>query len=94
MEFCQLQINYLDWTFQRAKDKVELLKEYNIPVWVMEPLRGGKLASLSEENEEKLKALRPDETIPAWAFRFLQTIPEATMVLSGMSNMDQLESQY
>ncbi len=51
----------------------------------MEPLRGGKLASLSEENEQKLKALRPDETIPAWAFRFLQTIPEATMVLSGMS---------
>ena len=92
MEFCQLQINYLDWTFQRAKDKVELLKEYNIPVWVMEPLRGGKLASLSEENEQKLKALRPDETIPAWAFRFLQTIPEATMVLSGMSNMEQLKA--
>ena len=92
MEFCQLQINYLDWTFQRAKDKVELLKEYNIPVWVMEPVRGGKLASLSEENEQKLKALRPDETIPAWAFRFLQTIPEATMVLSGMSNMEQLKA--
>ena len=92
MEFCQLQINYLDWTFQRAKDKVELLKEYNIPVWVMEPLRGGKLATLSEENEQKLKALRPDETIPAWAFRFLQTIPEATMVLSGMSNMEQLKA--
>ncbi len=92
MEFCQLQINYLDWTFQRAKDKVELLKEYNIPVWVMEPLRGGKLATLSEENEQKLKALRPDEAIPAWAFRFLQTIPEATMVLSGMSDMEQLKA--
>lgn len=92
MEFCQLQINYLDWTFQGAKDKVQLLREYGIPVWVMEPLRGGKLAALSDENEQKLKALRPDETIPAWAFRFLQTIPEVTMVLSGMSNMDQLEA--
>ena len=57
----------------------------------MAPLRGGKLAKLSEENETKLKALRPDETVPAWAFRFLQSIPEVTMVLSGMSNMEQLE---
>lgn len=44
MEFCQIQLNYLDWTFQDAKAKVELLEEYRIPVWVMEPLRGGKLA--------------------------------------------------
>ena len=91
MEFCQLQINYLDWTFQDAKAKVELLNEYQIPVWVMEPLRGGKLASLSEENTAKLKAIRPDEEIPAWAFRFLQTLPEVKVVLSGMSNMEQLQ---
>lgn len=91
MEFCQLQLNYLDWTFQSAKEKVELLKEYNIPVWVMEPLRGGKLASLSPENEEKLKVLRPEESIPAWAFRFLQSIPEVTVTLSGMSDMTQLQ---
>lgn len=91
MEFCQIQLNYLDWDFQDAKAKVELLKEYNIPVWVMEPLRGGKLASLAEEDEAKLKALRPDESIPAWAFRFLQSIPEVTMVLSGMSAMDQMQ---
>ncbi|MBR4173739.1 MAG: aldo/keto reductase [Lachnospiraceae bacterium] len=90
MEFCQLQINYLDWTFQGAKEKVELLKEYGIPVWVMEPLRGGSLAKLSEDQEKKLKALRPDEEIPAWAFRFLQSIPEVTVTLSGMSNMEQL----
>lgn len=91
MEFCQIQLNYLDWDFQDAKAKVELLKEYNIPVWIMEPLRGGKLASLAEEDEAKLKALRPDESIPAWAFRFLQSIPEVTMVLSGMSAMDQMQ---
>ena len=90
MEFCQLQLNYLDWNFQDAKAKVDLLKEYGIPVWVMEPLRGGKLAALSAENEALLKSLRPDETVPAWAFRFLQTLPEVTVTLSGMSNMEQL----
>lgn len=90
MEFGQIQLNYLDWTFQDARAKVELLKEYGIPVWVMEPVRGGKLASLEPAFESRLKALRPGEAIPAWSFRFLQTIPEVTMVLSGMSDMEQL----
>jgi len=91
MEFCQLQLNYLDWTFQNGKEKVELLDQRNIPVWVMEPLRGGKLAKLLPEYEARLKELRPDEEIPAWAFRFLQSIPSVTMILSGMSNDEQLE---
>ncbi len=92
MEFCQIQLNYLDWKFQGAKEKVELLQEYNIPVWVMEPLRGGKLASLAPADEEKLQALRPQEGIPAWAFRFLQSIPAVTVTLSGMSNMEQMQA--
>ncbi len=91
MEFCQIQLNYLDYDFQDAKAKVELLNEYNIPIWVMEPLRGGKLTKLPEEQESKLKALRPDETTVGWAFRFLQSIPGVTMVLSGMSSMEQLQ---
>ena len=91
MEFCQTQLNYLDYDFQDAKAKVELLNEYNIPIWVMEPLRGGKLAKLPDEQESKLKALRPDETTVGWAFRFLQSIPGVTMVLSGMSSMEQLQ---
>ena len=92
MEFCQLQINYLDWDFQDAKAKVELLKEHNIPVWVMEPLRGGKLARLEPTYEARLKALRPQESIPAWAFRFLQSLPTVAVTLSGMSNMEQLKA--
>ena len=91
MEFCQIQLNYLDWSFQDAKAKMELLKEWNLPVWVMEPLRGGKLAKLPEESAKQLKALRPDEEIPAWSFRFLQSIPNVTVTLSGMSNFEQLE---
>ncbi len=90
MEFCQLQLNYVDWTFQDAKKKVDLLNEYQIPIWVMEPLRGGSLASLKEEDAQKLQQLRPDETIPAWAFRFLQSIPNVTVILSGMSNEEQM----
>ena len=91
MEFCQIQLNYMDWEFQDAKKKIELLKEYNIPVWVMEPLRGGKLASLAADDEAALRALRSQEGIPAWAFRFLQSIPEVVVTLSGMSNMEQLQ---
>ena len=92
MEFCQIQLNFLDWSFQDAKEKVALLKEYGIPVWVMEPLRGGKLAHLAKEDEETLKELRPQEQIAAWAFRFLQSIPSVTVTLSGMSNMEQLQA--
>ena len=91
MEFCQLQLNYLDWTFQDGKEKVDLLDQWKIPVWVMEPLRGGRLAGLEGDYEKELKDLRPDEDIAAWAFRFLQTIPSVTMILSGMSNQEQLE---
>ena len=90
MKFCQIQLNYLDWTLQEAKEKYELLTERGIPVWVMEPVRGGRLAQLSETEAARLQALRPDETNPAWAFRFLQDLPNVKMILSGMSNMAQM----
>ncbi len=91
MEFCQIELNYFDYKFQNAKGKVELLNSRNIPIWVMEPVRGGQLATLSDEFEAKLKEARPDEKVPAWAFRFLQTLPGVTMILSGMSNMQQMQ---
>ena len=90
MEFAQIELNWFDWTFQNAKGKLELLKEWNIPVWVMEPVRGGQLANLQAEDAAKLKAARPDEGIPAWSFRFLQSLPEVTMTLSGMSRLQQV----
>ena len=90
MEFCQIQLNWLDYEFQNAKAKTELLKEYNIPIWVMEPVRGGRLITLPEKHIERLKALNKDRSLPEWAFRFLQSIDGVVVSLSGMSNMQQL----
>lgn len=91
IEFCQIQLNYLDWTLQDARRKCEILNEYNVPIWVMEPVRGGKLASLPEASVRSLKALRPEESIASWCFRWLLRIPGVTMILSGMSDMAQMK---
>ncbi len=91
MEFCQIQLNYVDYFYQDAKGKIDLINKYNIPVWVMEPLRGGKLANVSEVYEKRLTALR-GKPVTEMAFRFLQSIPEVTMTLSGMSDMEQMKA--
>lgn len=91
MEFGQLQVNWLDWTFQGAEQKIKYFTELGIPVWVMEPVRGGKLANLAEDKMKTLKALRPEATAAEWAFRFLQSLPEVKVTLSGMSSLEQLK---
>ena len=75
MEFCQLQLNYMDWHFQKAQEKAAILQKAGIPIWVMEPLRGGKLAKASGDLAAAMQSMRPKETVPGWAFRFLQSIP-------------------
>jgi len=91
-EFVQIQLNYLDYSLQDAKRKVEIIHSHSLPVWVMEPVRGGKLVNLFDKHIEKLKTIRENETPASWAFRFIQSIPEVTMTLSGMSNMEQMQS--
>jgi len=91
MEFCQIQLNWLDWEFQNAKAKVEMLDKLGIPVWVMEPVRGGSLCKLAPKYENMLREAAPKRSLPEWAFRFLQSIEGVTVTLSGMSNFDQLK---
>ena len=92
IEFCQIQLNYLDWTLQNAERKYEILSERGIPVWVMEPLHGGRLCSLSERDQARLASLRPEETVPGWGFRWLQGLPNVKMILSGMSSLEQMKA--
>ncbi len=91
MSFCQIQLNWLDYSFQNAEEKMNLLAEFGLPVWVMEPLRGGKLVNLSETHRACLARLRPQESLPAWSFRYLQSLPRIGVVLSGMSTLQQLQ---
>ena len=91
MEFCQIQLNWMDWELQDAKGQVEMLRSYGLPVWVMEPVRGGRLANIPQQFATPLRELEPERSDPEWAFRFLQSIPEVTVVLSGMSNMEQMQ---
>jgi len=92
LEFCQIQLNWFDWLFQKADQKVQLLNERGLPIWVMEPLRGGRLANLPEEYMAKLDTVAPGRTAPEWGMRFLHGVPGVTVVLSGMSNMEQIQS--
>jgi len=90
-DFVQIQLNYLDWTLQDARRKYEILAGRGIPVMVMEPCRGGRLASLEQEIDVMLKKARPDDSIASWAFRFAKSLPGVQVVLSGMTNLDQLK---
>jgi predicted aldo/keto reductase-like oxidoreductase len=84
-EFVQIQLNYLDWTLQDAKRKYEVITNHGIPVITMESCRGGRLASLNEKADAMLKRARPNDSIASWAFRFIQSLPNVQVVLSGMT---------
>lgn len=90
-DFCQIQLNYVDWDLQDAKRKVEILNARNIPIIVMEPVRGGRLANFDDANNNKLKNLRPDSSIASWAFNFLLNVKGIAVILSGMSNLEQMK---
>ena len=88
IEFVMMQLNYLDWSLQEAGKKYDVITKHGIPVFVMEPLRGGLLAAPGEEAEALLKASRPNDTSVSWALRFLQSLPNVSVVISGMSAME------
>ncbi len=87
MEFCQLQLNYLDWTVQKGKEKYDLVSSYGLPIVVMEPLRGGKLTRLSDRTMDILKEGIPNASAASYAFRWMHSLDNVMTVLSGMSAM-------
>lgn len=92
-EYVQLQINYLDWEDDelRARECYEIAASHGKPVIVMEPVKGGALAKVPEKAEKILKAMQPELSTASWAIRFAATPENVMTVLSGMSNMQQLE---
>lgn len=90
-EFVQIQLNYLDWKLQRADEQFRIITSRGLPVWVMEPCRGGRLASLCPEADEILKDAAPDRSVASWAFRYVGSMKEVGVILSGMTEYFQAE---
>ena len=89
-DFAQIQMNYLDWKNQDAKTQYEILTEAGIPVIVMEPVRGGKLADVPENVSQLFLNNKPDKTVASWAINFVASHDNVLTILSGMNSLEQL----
>lgn len=89
-DFIQLQINYYDWDVLGVKNSYEYLEKKNIPCMVMEPVGGGRLSQLPKKAERILNDIHPDWSAAAWAIRYVASLPNVAVTLSGMSNKEQL----
>lgn len=89
-DFAQIQMNYLDWKNQNAEEQYQILTDAGIPVIVMEPVRGGKLAEVSTDIEEMFKKAKPESSAASWAIRFVASHPNVMTILSGMNALEQL----
>ena len=89
-DFVQLQLNYLDWILQDARGKYETVARHGLKVVVMEGVRGGRLAQLPEAQMARLREVRPQDSAARWALRWVQSLPEVAVVLSGMSTLEQI----
>lgn len=90
-DFAQLQINYYDWSYGSTEREYNILKNRNIPTIVMEPVRGGRLAALTPEAEALLKERHSDWSIASWALRYVRSLDNIQVILSGMSTLGQIE---
>lgn len=93
VDFVQLQVNYLDWDDPVVESRrcLEVARKHDVPVVIMEPARGGRLADLPQRGTDILKAAAPDQSVVSWAYRFCYELPGIITVLSGMSNLEQVQ---
>ena len=94
IEFVLLQINYLDWEDEgiQSRECLEVARKYGKEVMIMEPYKGGFLADVPEEAEKIMKEHNPDKSVVSWAMRFVANLDDVSVVLTGASNLEQLES--
>ena len=90
-DFAQLQLNYFDWQYGTTAAEYKVLEDRHIPIMVMEPVRGGRLAQLSSEAEAMLKEAHPDWSMASWALRWVKRLPQVQVILSGMSTLEQIK---
>ena len=91
-DFVQIQCNYYDWRYSTTREEYEILRDRGIPIMVMEPVRGGRLAQLTPGAERPLRAAHPDWTPASWALRWVRSLPQVQTVLSGMSTLGQIQN--
>ena len=93
MEFVQLQINYYDWESENVQSRkcYEVAEKHGVPVIVMEPVKGGTLANMVGEPARILSALDENASYASYAVRYAASLPNVILVLSGMSDLKQLQ---
>lgn len=89
-DFCQIQLNYMDTDTQAGIKGYELTEKHNIPLIIMEPVKGGSLANLPESASKYFSAIHPSKSAASWALRWVASLPNVKVVLSGMSNEKQV----
>lgn len=90
-DFTQIQLNYLDWEAQRAKELYGILEQKDIPCVVMEPIRGGSLSNPPKTVADRFKKVNPQRSASAWALDFCASHPQVKVILSGMSSIAQVK---